>query len=374
MSNYITAGLVGCGSVSLRGGLPHLSLPDAREKVRLAAVVDVDAERARQTAERFQIPAYFTSLEEMLANADLDLVLINTPIPYHFENAMAAINAGKHVYLQKTMTTTLDEANHVLAARDRMNIKLAAAPGYELFPTTQQMRDVVESGQLGRVNIAYTYTMGFGHEFERIRSGKGALSEINPAWYYRSGGGPLPDVTVYAFHLITSVLGPVQRVTSLANKTATERFWQGQTIPVEINDNSIVLMEFVSGTLGVAVGSNSRGSARIPWGAIGLYGSRGTLEVTEVHGNSGYPVAFEVRGPETKTFATDITAQPYIKGEHLEIEEPQAYADIMDLADAIQTDRTPLASGEQARHVVEIIEKSLVAVQTGQTQELESTF
>lgn len=382
--NILKAGLVGCGSLSQRGVLPHLALPDACEQIQLAAVVDTVAERARQTAEKFNIPAYFTDIERMLAEVDVDMVLVITPIPYHFPNALAAIGAGKHVYVQKAMTTTLAEADELLAARDRAGVKLAAAPGFELFPTTHQMRQIVTNGILGRVYVAYTYTLGFGHEHEPIRSGKGVLAEIDPSWYYRPGGGPLPDVTVYSLQLATSVLGPVRRVTALANKAASEQIWQGKVIPVEIDDNNVVLMEFATGTLGVAAGSNCRGSTRIPWGGLGLYGTAGALEVLEVNHISGYPTQFEVQGGawgdgiksgrETQVYETDLSAQSYLRGEHLAIEEPHVYADIMDLVEAIQADRPPRASGEQARHVVEIIEKSLLAAQTGQTQTLQSTF
>lgn len=374
MSTVLKAGLVGCGSLSQRGILPHLSLADAQEKVQLVAVVDVDEDRASQSAEKYHIADHYTSLEAMLNKADIDLVLIITPIPFHFSNAMLAIEAGKHVYVQKAMTTTLAEANQLLAARDRMGVKLAAAPGYDLFPTTGQMREIIADGMLGRVNIAYTYTLGFGHEHESIRSGKGALAQIDPSWYYRQGGGPLPDVTIYALQLATSILGPVQRVTALANKTTPERTWQGKSIPVEVDDNTLVLLEFTSGTLAVAVGSNCRGSTRIPWGGLGLYGTAGVLEVTEIDQASGYPLRFEVQGLESREYVVERTAQPYLRGEHLAIEEPHVYVDIMDLVDAIQEDRAPRATGEQARHVVEIIEKSLLAVQNGQTQELESTF
>ena len=100
MESILRAGLVGCGSLSQRGVLPHLSLPDAQERVRLVAVVDTVAERAQQSAERFKIPAYFTSLEAMLAQVELDLVLIITPIPYHFANAMTAIEAGSRLGLR----------------------------------------------------------------------------------------------------------------------------------------------------------------------------------------------------------------------------------------------------------------------------------
>src|SRR3954452_5774971 len=87
----LKAGLVGCGSVAQRGILPHLSQPEARESVLLAAVADADAQRARDTAERFGVPACFTGVEAMLDGADLDMVLVATPIPYHYANAMAAV-------------------------------------------------------------------------------------------------------------------------------------------------------------------------------------------------------------------------------------------------------------------------------------------
>ncbi|MBI3960593.1 MAG: Gfo/Idh/MocA family oxidoreductase [Chloroflexi bacterium] len=374
MNTPLRAGLVGCGSLSQRGILPHLSLSDAQQKVRLVAVVDAVAERAQQTAERYGVAAHFTAIEEMLAQVELDLALIITPIQYHYANALAAIAAGKHVYVQKAMATTLADADALLSARDRMGVKLAAAPGFELFPTTAQMREIVAGGELGRVAVAMTYTLGFGHEFEPIRGGQSALEAINPAWYYRPGAGPLPDVTVYALQLATSVLGPVRRVTALGNRIQPRREWQGQTIDVQVDDNTLLLMEFASGALGTAVGSNSKGSPRIPWGGLGLYGTQGSLEVTEVNNASGYPLAFDVRAARSYQSRTELDAQPYLTGEHLTMQEPHVYADILDLVDAIQENRAPRASGEQARHVVEIIEKALLAAATGQTQALQSSF
>jgi len=384
VSTYLKAGLVGCGSLSQRGVLPHLAVADARERVRLVAVVDAAEERARQSAQRFDVPAYFTSIEAMLAEVELDLVLVITPIGSHFAHAMAAIDAGKHVYVQKAMTTSLAEADALIAARDRMGVKLAAAPGYELFPTTQQIRQIVAEQRLGRVAIAYSYTMGFGHEHESIRGGTGALEAIDPSWYYRAGAGPLPDVTVYALQLATSVLGPVRRVTALANTIHPQRTWKDLTISLETEDNNLVLMEFSSGTLGVAVGSDCRGSTLIPWGGLALYGTTGTLEITDVDQSSGYPLGFRAQGgtwaeqmahaPTAGQSSATLAAQPYLRGAHLTIEEPHVYADIMDLVDAIRDDRAPRATGEQARHVVEIIERARVAARTGQTQGLSSTF
>jgi predicted dehydrogenase len=375
MSDPLRAALVGCGSVSQRGILPHLSEADARERVRLVAVADAVAERARLSAERFGVPAHFTDVGSLLDAVDVDLVLVATPITAHFENALAALSRGKHVYVQKAMTTTLAEADALLAARDRSGVHLAAAPGYELIPMTGQIRQVVRDGALGQVYQAFTYTLGFGHEHEPIRRGEGALSEIDPAWYYRQGAGPLPDVTVYALQLITSVLGPVRRVTALASTLRPQRNWRGTTVSIEVPDNNVVLMEFVSGTLGMAVGADCRGGARTEWGSVGLYGTEGALEVTDVDQSSGYPVRFEVQtGEGNTTYTAALTDQPYLRGAHLSLEEPHVYVDIMDLADAIREGRPPRARGEQARHVVEIIERAHEAARTGLAQDLSSTF
>ncbi len=272
------------------------------------------------------------------------------------------------------MTVTLAEADALLAARDRAGIKLAAAPGFELFPTTAQMRALVQEGALGRVCAGFAYAIGFGHEFEPIRSGSGSLAAINPAWYYRPGAGPLPDVTVYSLQLATSVLGPVRRVTALSNKIADSRTWQGEQIPVQVDDNNMLIMEFASGALVSAVGANCRGSQRIPWGGLGLYGTEGVLEITNVDGSSGYPTRFELQTNQTQVYETPLAAQPYLVGEHLTIEEPHVYCDIMDLADAILQGRSPRAPGEQARHVVEIIAQAQLSARTGQAQTLTSTF
>lgn len=100
-------------------------------------------------------------------------------------------------------------------------------------------------------------------------------------------------------------------------------------------------------------------------------------------GASGYPLRFEVQGgiwkngaahADPQEYASQLHDQPYLRGKHLKIEEPHVYADIMDLVDAIRENRAPRTTGEQTRHVVEIIEKSYAAAKTGQAQTLTTTF
>jgi predicted dehydrogenase len=379
----LRAALVGCGSVSQRGALPHLTCEDAKAAVHLAAVVDVVPERAAQTASRFGVPAWYADVDEMLASTDVDIVLVITPIQHHFANALAAIEAGKHVYVQKTMTATVEEADRLIAARDRAGVHLVAAPGFDLFPTTHAIRAVVESGEVGKIGFGYTYAWGFGHEHEAVRSGDDALSAINPMWYFRRGAGPLPDVTVYSLQLATSVLGSVRRVTALGNKLIPTRQWRDESIEIEVDDNVVVVMEFASGAIVTAVGSDTAASKRNDWGALGLYGTHGGIEVFGVDPATGYPLSFEVYGGggwgtfgasvRERTERTALTSHPRLAGPHLEIEEAHLYVDIMELVDAVRDGRPAGATAEQARHVVEIIECAHCAIETGSTQELRTT-
>src|SRR5512132_3155712 len=102
----IRIGIVGVGALTLRGILPHLSQPDVADRVAVTALADPVIERARDAATRFGVPSAFGSLDELLAADVVGAVTIASPIGLHFEHARAALRAGKHVHLNKTMTTT----------------------------------------------------------------------------------------------------------------------------------------------------------------------------------------------------------------------------------------------------------------------------
>ncbi|MGH2371595.1 MAG: Gfo/Idh/MocA family protein, partial [Chloroflexota bacterium] len=116
MGRKIKVGLVGLGSLAQRGILPHTFQDDAREKIEAVAVCDNVPGRAEAVAEKWNWYEAYTDYEAMLTRADIEAVFIATPIPLHYRQAMAALQAGKHVYVQKSMTTTLAEADDVVRA------------------------------------------------------------------------------------------------------------------------------------------------------------------------------------------------------------------------------------------------------------------
>lgn len=384
MAGKVRAGLIGCGSLSLIGILPQLAEPDARERLDLVAVADVNEQRARETAERFGVPHAYADPLELIARDDVDLVLIITPIEFHYPLAMAALRAGKHVYVQKTMATTYAEAREMVETARERQLTLVAAPGQMLAPAMQAMKRLVASGAIGNVYWAWGSTGGWDHN-EITRRGEGALGTVDPSWYYRSAGGPLRDVTVYMLHSLTGVLGPVRRVTAMSGIHTPERHWRDKTIPVEVDDNSILLLDFGGATYGVAGGHSSHTGQLLQWGSMGIYGSAGAIETLDIEPLSGHPTRLSIssqdgapeaaglRRSDDGAFVTDSWL-PYVTPAHAAIPEPHVYADILHAVDCIEQDRAPLVSGEHGAHVVEIIEKGYLAARTGQTQDLESKF
>src|SRR5436190_12137788 len=115
MLTPLRAAVVGCGIVTTRDILPNLQRPEIKARLIVQAVCDVVAERSALTAERFGVPEHYSDYHDLLSHADVDMVLVATPIPTHAAVAIAAAAAGKHVYVQKTMTVTVAEADELIA-------------------------------------------------------------------------------------------------------------------------------------------------------------------------------------------------------------------------------------------------------------------
>ena len=380
MTEPVRTGVIGCGTIALIGVLPHLSLPDARERIEVRAVCDVVGERARATAERFGVGSAYEDPHELIARDDIDLVLILTPIPYHYEYAIAALEAGKHVYVQKTMARTFAEAQKMVAAAEARDRVLVAAPGQMLAPGLQRIASLIADGALGKVYWAWGSTGGWGHEFEDTRHGSDTMTAIDPSWYYREGG-PVQDTTVYVLHSLTGILGPVRQVTAMSGTAMAERTWQGTTMPVTVDDNTLLLLDFGEVTFGVAGGNSAEVGRLVDWGSFGIYGSAGVVETLEVEPLSGLPEQLYVKAAVALDELDGGTEGTFVPGalsgidpSHHGLPEPHVYADILHCVDCITSGAAPVASGAHAAHVVEVIEKGYQAAREGRTLTLDSSF
>jgi predicted dehydrogenase len=368
-SGPLNLGVVGAGTLSKRV-LVHLSMADVAQRARVVHICDPVSERATALARTHGVPRTSATLDELLADPDVHAVTIASPIGLHYEHVRAALAAGKHVHVNKTLAVTTAEATELIAAAGEAGLALVSSPGEVLRPHVQRTRQLIADGAIGTATWAVCgAALGTYHENEPERQASGAEA-IDPSWYFRlPGGGPLYDMTVYALHGLTAVLGSVRRVTALSGIRISERSFGGRTVPTEADDNTIMLLDFGDALFAVAYGT----SAGILTEDSGwdpdarYYGTRGELVEGRLNGEPMYDdVVVSLVGGEKALL-------PHVGPDHAELLESHVFADIMQMVD-LALDGTPtLVTAEHARHVIEIIEAAYRAASTGAAQELTTT-
>jgi len=361
MARPLGMGVVGAGAIGIRGALRHLSLPDVQDRVRLAAVCDPVPGRAGAAAAEYSVAAWYSTYEELLADPQVEAVTLCTPIGLHYEQGMQAIEAGKHLHFNKTMTTTVDEADRLMAAASEREIKIVASPGMMSHPYNRRIRKAILEGGLGTLAWAIAGTSagsGAYHLNEEFRTGDDVLTTVDPTWYFRKpGGGPQYDVTVYCLHNLTGILGPARRITALSDIALAERTYRGSTIDVSMDDSTTLVLDFGKGFHAVVYATIAGGVTE------GFFPT--------IHGTEGSIVGTKLGDRDLKLPGEH---QPHVVGEHDGMPESHVFEDLMQLVDWVREDAPTMATAEHARHVIDIIESGYRAAETGVTQELHTTF
>jgi len=309
---------------------------------------------------------------------DLDMIVLASPIGYHFEQGLKAIRAGKHVHFNKTMTTTKDEADQLINAAAAQGVKLVASPGEmqcELYQEAKHL--LVDKGVIGQI---YYALLGGGmlHELEPFREGDDVISNVNPLWYYRkqAGGGPMYDGVVYSLHLLTGILGPAKRVTGMSGIGLKTRTFKDQTIDVDMDDNTHLVLDFGDGLFANVYGAFTS-NIRRP-GSVQFAGSEGSMNLSAREMTIYSHRAASNLGVRGATLTSGQRegreGLPYLSGVHMKLPERHVFSDIMHLVDCVLNDKAPVVTAEHARHVIEIIEGGYRASETGVTQVLTTTF
>jgi predicted dehydrogenase len=369
----VRLGIVGVGALTLRAVLPHLTTPDLADTVIVEALCDPVLERADRAARDYGVAKRYASLPELLADDAVDAVTLVSPIGLHASQGMAALEAGKHVHFNKTMSTTVAEADRLIALADEKQLRIVASPGEVLRPQLVAIRELIAAGAIGRLSWAIAgCAFGRYHEQEEPERVGGA---IDPSWYFkRPGGGPLYDMTSYALHGLTSVLGPARAVTAMSGVVVPTREFAGRQITPEMDDNTVILLEFGGGAIAIAYGS--AGGTVIDDFAAGCYfGTDGDIRGLLLNGE---PFAFAGRELTTHAPPDDWDAQmavlPHVIGAHRGMPESHVFEDIMQLVDWIREDRPSPVNGAHARHVIDIIESAYRSAEDGRREELSTTF
>ena len=339
----------------------HLSQADVQDRVYLAAVCDPVPGRAEAAATKYGVAASYLSYEELLADPAVDAVTLCSPIGLHFQQGMMAIEAGKHIHFNKTMTTQVEEANTLIDAAAGQGIQIVASPGMMMYAHNRRMRKLILEGKLGQLAWAITgTTAGSGkyHLNEEFRTGEDILTSVDPSWYFKKpGGGPQYDVTVYCLHILTGVLGPARRVTAMSGIAIPAREHLGKEIVTEMDDQTLLMLDF-GGTFYALVYATIAGDLTRGF-FPNIYGTEGAI-VGLKHGDQ----ELSVEGEYPK----------HVTGVHCSMAESHVFEDMMELVDLVRDGTQPMGTTDHARHVIDIIESGYRAAETRETQVLRTTF
>jgi predicted dehydrogenase len=321
------AAVVGCGDIAER----YAGRIDALEPLTLVGVTDVLAERAEKLARTFAVRRYET-LEDVLEDGDVELVVNLTVPASHAAVTAAALEAGKHVHSEKPVALRYEEARDLAELARRKGVRLSCAPATLLGEAQQTAWKLVREGAIGKVRVAYA------------EANWGRIETWHPSPQGLYAVGPLVDVGVYPLTLLTAMFGPVRRVAAYETKLLAER--------VTISNEPFVLdaPDFVAAVLEFEAGLVARVTATF-WVRPGR--QRGL----ELHGDerSLYLASWSEFDSELETSEDGETFTPIPL-----VREPYPGNDwgraLADLAEAVHEGRAHRAGAEHAAHVVEVME------------------
>jgi 1,5-anhydro-D-fructose reductase (1,5-anhydro-D-mannitol-forming) len=201
-------GIIGVGAVcEKKSGPAFYNLPHSR----LMAVMRRDAAQAQDFAQRHQVAEWFTDADEILEHPQIDAVYIATPPVHHKNYAIAALKAGKNVYLEKPATLNAKECDDIITAAERTGKKIGVAHYRRKLPIFLKIAELIHSGAIGEV---LTLRIDF------LRSASPSLIS-NAKAYWRvnpriSGGGFFHDLAPHQLDLLLHWFGPVTEAQGFA--------------------------------------------------------------------------------------------------------------------------------------------------------------
>jgi len=346
----VKIGLIGVGNISPA----YINGARAFEILDLVALADLDVERARSRAREFNIPKAY-SVDELLADPDIDIV-VNLTVPQaHSQVSLQAVYAGKNVYAEKPFALSRDEGQPVLDAAAAGKLLVGCAPDTFLGGGIQTCRKLIDDGAIGEPVAAVAYMASHGPE----------SWHPNPSFYYQRGGGPMFDMGPYYLTALVNLLGPVKCVTASARasfqeRTATSKALYGMKIPVEVPTHLAGVMDFESGAIGNLIMSFDIWSHNLP--GIEIYGTEGSLSV-----------------PDPNSFGGPVKIRKADDSDWRDVKLTHGYTDnlrgigVADMAYALRTGRPHRASGALAYHVVDLMQAFHEASETGQHIAIQST-
>ncbi len=345
----VKVGVIGCGAIS-----DAYFSAKSFEILDFAACADIAIDRAKEKAEKHEIPVACTP-EELLKMDDIEIVINLTVPKAHTEVNMAIIEAGKSAHVEKPISVTREGGLQQLAAAKDKGVLLGGAPDTFYGGGHQTCRKLIEDGWIGKPVAATAFMMSGGVE----------NWHPNPWFYYDIGGGPMFDMGPYYLTALVNLFGPARRISGSTSKgqptrTIANGIEDGKVIDVVVPTHVAGTIDFVNGVVATVVMSfDIVGGAELP--NIEVYGTEGSMTV-----------------PDPNGFGGPVKVRRY-DGEGLDVPLTHGYAGghrgigAADIAYSLRTGKKHRANGEVAYHVLDMMHAFHDSSDAGKHVDLAST-
>lgn len=349
-------GVIGSGAIS---EIYLKNLTENHPNVRVIALASRHPENAQKRARQFGLRA--CTVEELLADPEIGMIVNLTPVGAHYGIIRRCLEAGKHVYTEKTITDHYETARELLALAEEKGLYLGSAPDTFLGSALQNARAAIDSGMLGEI-----------HSFAISSNRNNDVLLSMFAFLREPGAGVLLDYGVYYLTALVSLLGPVARVAGIVGTPyKTHRnilpgpdYGKLMDTPNESQVSAIVrLRNGITGTV------HMDNDCQFPDEAFfAIYGTKGILYLGNPDQFGGevrfLPGSLDPRTPAKPVVLRKITSYSYnARG-----------IGPAEMAEAIAQRRPNRASGEMAAHVLEVLEGILAGGEQGKFVDIRSTF
>jgi predicted dehydrogenase len=336
----MNVGIVGCGYISAA----YATNARAFDSFRIVACADLDPHAAEALASEHGYAVL--SVEELIADPTLDVVLNLTPPLAHVPVIEAALAAGKHVYSEKPLATTPREAAALVAEAERRGLRVGCAPDTFLSSGYQAARALLDAGGIGDPLSADAAMLVGGQ----------ASWHPNPDIFFADGAGPLLDMGPYYLTAIVALLGPVRRVTGFASTRVQQRAIAvgpraGERFTAQTPTHTVAAMELDRGVTATLTASFEAPGQYVA--DFVIYGTEGAIALPDPNAFDG-PLRIRRRGAGWVDVPFVARGPQDARGLGLH-----------DFVEALEHDWPHRATGSLATHVVDVARSILDAAAAG---------